>query len=82
MPLNKETKPIPIEIISNFNSMYRNNYKFSLMVYTFFSGIEILFTGKREAFKHKTENFELFLLRLKIWDHFNENWSKHPVYLK
>ena len=47
-PCNLTTWPILIKIISDFNSMCRNNSKFSLSF--FFSDIEMLLTGKEKVF--------------------------------
>ena len=46
---NPITRPVLIKMISNSNSMSRNNSKFYAF---FFSGTEMPFTGKERVFKY------------------------------
>ena len=43
----------------------------------FFSGIEMPFTIKEKSFKHGI--LIISPCAVKIWNHLNENWSRHSI---
>ena len=74
-----------IQRISNFNSICRNNSTFCFKV----SVIEKAIYWRKKGFK-KIRFLVVWTHAVKIWDHFDKNWSsyyqiiflKHPVHLK
>ena len=67
--------PILIHMISNFNSMFKNNSIFHVKCMFFLFIYRNAIHWGKKTFDHKTEFRVVSTHAVKIWDHLNENSS-------